>query len=150
MSAEDCCQEHFSWDIQGCRKRSLKPKWYPNPNLVGGAGCIDNGHEPDYFKRYNKYRFDTELQCCAFYFPYNVEGCIEEDNEEGINKDPCANEFEAVYWDTYNEDFLLESETGYYPTFEDNDDTYCVNDGNAPAYMISDPNLWKYPTLFEW
>ena len=149
MSAEDCCQEYFAWDLQGCRKRSIKFMWYPNPELIGGAGCINDGYEAEYHKRYTQYLFDTELQCCAFYFPYNVEGCMEEDDEKSV-KDPCADEFKAVYLDKYNEDFLLESETGYYPTWNGSDNAYCVNDGNAPAYMLTNPQFWKYPTLFEW
>ena len=122
-------------------------KWDPNPNLVDGAGCINDGYEAEYYRRYTKYLLDTELECCTFYFPYNIQGCIQEEDEEGV-EDPCQDEFMVSHLDIYNEDMLIESEFAYYASAEDN--RYCVNDGNAPGYMIRNPAMWKFPTLWEW
>mmetsp|Transcript_36110 Transcript_36110/g.65047 ORF Transcript_36110/g.65047 Transcript_36110/m.65047 type:complete len:812 (-) Transcript_36110:199-2634(-) len=140
-SVEDCCARHWSWVIQDCRKKSLGAfSWYPAFNIREG-GCRNDGLEPMYMKRFVEYMFDTLEECCNYYYPMNVRGCI----DPSLVKDPCG-EFELVHLEMYNEDYLREDEVGYYPNFE-SDDKYCVNDGDAPPYMIVDPQAWKHPTL---
>lgn len=119
-----------------------EPKWYPAFN-IGDGGCINDGLENVYFRRFSKYLFDSEQECCEFYYPMNAQGCIEPRSVE----DPCSEEFQIDYWGIYNEDFLLEPEIGFYPSFSE--DSYCVNDGNAPAYMITSPQNWKRKSITE-
>ena len=47
----------------------------------------------------------------------------------------------------YNEDYLKESKLDY-PDL-DSGNKYYVNGGNVPAYMLVNPEVWKYPTLAE-
>jgi len=73
----------------------------------------------------------------------NVQGCLRQE----LVEDPCAEEFNMAYWGIYNEDILLEPESGWYPTFSEG--SYCANDGEAPAFMVTNPKLWKHKTNVE-
>jgi len=74
----------------------------------------------------------------------NVQGCI----QPRIIEDPCTSEdFEGAYYGIYDEHFLLKQEVAFYPTFYE--DNYCVNDGYAPAYMITRPSIWKLKSKVE-
>lgn len=136
-TAEACCDKYFKWNVQKCRKKSLgTPMWYPKFDSDAG-GCTNDGLEPTYLKQFKMYVFDSKESCCENYYPLNMQNCI----EPYAVKDPCTKEFEITYWGVYNEDFLLEPEVGYYPSFSD--DRYCVNDGLAPAYLVRSPMHWK-------
>jgi hypothetical protein len=110
-SAEECCQFHFQWELQECRRNSLgPPKWYPD--FEGEGGCKSDGKEPLFMKRYADYLFETQLECCEHYYDWNVEGCM----NPALAGDPCSSESIFTYYEAgYNKDFLLESEVGYYP-----------------------------------
>lgn len=98
-------------------------------------------------KRINKYMFDTEEECCEHYFPLNARGCLTGDT--AVVQDPCSEEFAVDYWGAYNQDFLLEHEVGYYPSFSSEENKYCVDGGQAPAYMIRSPDIWKTESRSE-
>lgn len=113
LDAEDCCQFHFKWSLQNCRKTSFDdPKYYPDFDM---GGCKNDGQEPIYMKRYSDYHFDTAQECCEYHFPWNVEACASPDPPE----DPCASEvIFSNYREGYNEDFLTEDEFAWYPSCE--------------------------------
>lgn len=143
-SAEDCCTSHYMWDVQECRKNSLgSPKWYPNFD-TGEGGCKNDGQEPLYMRRYVDYLFDSQEECCMYYYEWNVDACM----NPALAPDPC----DYTYMEIYNEDFLLADPdldaAGYYPDYE-GDDQYCLNDGNAPEYMNASPKAWRHKTLSE-
>ena len=109
LSAEECCQVHFGWDLQTCRKKSLgPPKWYP---MEDGGGCSNDGNYPKYMKRYGDYLFDTLDECCDYHFDWNTEAC----KNPPSAPDPCSEIYRYYQPFGYNEDFVMESETGYYP-----------------------------------
>lgn len=144
-SAEECCQVHFGWDLQTCRKQSLgRPKWYPD--IDGNGGCKNDGNEPLRFKRYSDYLFDTLEECCDAYYDWNLNACLHPE----IAPDPCSADNIFRYYEVgYNEDFLLESEVGYYPVWDD-EELYCVkNPNDATPYMDTTPSAWKHQTLAE-
>jgi hypothetical protein len=136
-SAEECCQEHFMWDIANCRKNSIGDfLWYPKFDSED-AGCRNDGNFPLYFKRYDGYLFQSLEECCAAYYPWSVEECM------NPQLDPCFS-----YMDIYDADFLTEPERGFYPSWDD-DDIYCINDGQAPGYMLAWAEAWVDKTLEE-
>jgi hypothetical protein len=108
--------------------------------------------------RYADYLFDTLEECCENYYPWNVRGCIEpEPVDTALIEDPCAEPSDEVYWfDIYDESYTLDAEQGYYPVYN-SDTEYCVDDGNAPAYMLASPDTWLHQSLaacclanFQW
>ncbi len=125
-NAEECCQRHFQWSIQECRRQSLgTPKYYPDLSGVssprsiasghavpGPGGCKADGREPYDFKLYPGYLFDTLEECCNHHYGWNLSACLNPD----LAEDPCSsvNAFN-LYENGYDEGFLLESEVGYYP-----------------------------------
>lgn len=133
--AEDCCKAHYQWDIATCRMNSLgEPLFYPLFDSEMG-GCKNDGLEPFYIKRYEGYFFDTLEGCCETYFSFSLAECV---NPSDVV--PCYS-----FMEMYDVDYL---ERGYYPVFTDeNNDIYCLNDGNAPAYMQTFPKAWKHDTL---
>lgn len=70
--------------------QSILPKWYPTFDLDKG-GCINDGFEPVYMKRFSEFTFDSMEECCKYYYPMNVNGC-----RFPSIKDPCSAEFEAA------------------------------------------------------
>ena len=130
LSAEDCCQTNFNWDIANCRRNSLGDfLWYPNFDSEAASGCQNDGNEPLYFKRYEGYLFATLKEYCDAYYPWDVDECM------NPQLDPCT---PFSYMDIYDANFRLESEKGYYPSWDD-DGIYCINDGQAPGYMLAIP-----------
>ena len=69
---------------------------------------------------------------------------------ENILEDPCSEEFDVEYYGIYDEFFLLKDEVGYYPTFSYEGDKYCTSEvGDAHAYIITSPGLWKTRSMAE-
>merc|ERR1712238_452469 len=113
-SADDCCEVHYVWAKQECRANSLGAfKWYPAFNFREG-GCRNDGLAPRYMN--DEYMSDTLEECCSQYYPMNVRGCI----DPILLEDPCRG-FEEKYLEMYNEDYLKESELGFYPDFDSGD-----------------------------
>jgi len=110
-SAKDCCKDHFQWDIATCRMNSLGGrKFYPSFDFEAG-GCKNDGLEPLYMKRYDGYLFDTPEECCENYFnfgPLSLAECI-----DPSDVDPCS-----PFMESYDGDYLLDSERGCYPACE--------------------------------
>ena len=111
-SAEDCCQQHYLWDVQNCRMNSLgEPQWYPVFD-AGEGGCSNDGEHPLYMTRYDDYLFSSKLECCTHYFEWNVDGCMNPETAP----DPC----DYTYMKIYDADYLLieGNSNGWYPDCE--------------------------------
>lgn len=109
-SFEDCCQRHFESEIRNCREASAGPQtWYPD--FDGHGGCKGDGKAPKYMKRYPGYLFYSLEVCCQKHYFWNLLACM----NPALAPDPCSSDSIFSNYDMYNEDFLLESEVGYYP-----------------------------------
>lgn len=52
-------------------------KWYPDLKS-SEDGCRNDGHEKmmDYVREYDVSTFDSEEDCCIYYYPWSIEDCI--------------------------------------------------------------------------
>jgi len=91
--------------------------WYPDWSGLSGT-CITNngGSAPHYMESSDAWFEDSLKSCCKRYYEFSYSKCT---------KDAA----EAI---------------GYYPVFDGNRQSICVNDTNVPDHMRANPSQWVY------
>ncbi|KAK1743967.1 hypothetical protein QTG54_005564 [Skeletonema marinoi] len=132
--------------------------FYPNWDWEVSS-CVNDGDEPDYMAvNPTGWLFSTKSACCENWFAFSYDECMGDDDcnedeyvyEELFYPDwedtmSCINDefFLWEYFDCTDTEPLASDK--YYPDWSNWDGPTCVNDGEMPQYMLSDP-YFQHPT----
>ncbi len=100
------------------------------PDWVTTDTCVNDGNEPDYMSTNPEVWMHSTLEsCCSRNYLWDYDNCIG-GGGGGVVATTAVPPSAGLY----------------YPDWENTD--ICLNDGNEPAYMSSNPTAWMLDTLF--
>mmetsp|Transcript_21373 Transcript_21373/g.43482 ORF Transcript_21373/g.43482 Transcript_21373/m.43482 type:complete len:523 (+) Transcript_21373:702-2270(+) len=134
-----CCSSNFIWMYDDCMLNSggggVVTTTAPGignyyPDWVTRDTCVNDGNEPDYMSTNPEVWMHVTLEsCCSRNYLWDYDNCIGGGGGGGVATT------------------VVPPSAGlYYPDWENTD--ICLNDGNEPAYMSSNPTAWMLETLF--
>lgn len=125
-SKEACCTKYFPWAYDECAGESATDVSGFFPAWEESEPRCDTGDPPSYMRRYPKvWILDTVEKCCQTHFAWSDTCVVNSGGTPGV--DATAALFYAD-WSKTNT---------------------CLNDGGAPGYMKSSPEVWMFDTLDE-
>ncbi|KAL3798157.1 hypothetical protein HJC23_005718 [Cyclotella cryptica] len=137
----DCCDQFYWWNYDACMSINtgtastivspVSALYYPDWEGAN-AGCLNDGKEPEYIANNpTLWMYKTLSECCKVTIAGSSPKCMS-----------------AATAPTPTASVPLPGSGLYYPDWE-GANTGCLNDGQEPEYMASNPTLWMYTTLSE-
>lgn len=119
-SKSDCCNEHYTWNLPECMGSSTSGRKY-YPDWSGDDTCKADGDAPKYMLlNPTLWLYSTLSECCSENYSWKLNECLGSSDAGSASL--------------------------YYPDWSGDNDG-CINDGDAPEYMVLNPSLWLHTTL---